>query len=412
MVNFVQQSINTYNINNSKVSTNNIRRAFIPNLNNQKQDIYFKGLSKPYNMSKAKKQEDIPEDANIFLFNCKSTVNLPEGRSAKECILTDKGFGFWARFFGSDDANKMLLKNNDVEYAHGDLTGEKKTCGVIEVDNSNVNQIENVTMVRLKNNANVNFIDNVDEIDAFDSTMGDVKIKGAIHLNGNTKSDKLKAYTVVTYPGDIVNNSESNFLACKEDINQPDTYSQVNNANASIAADITQAKIGTLKTGDLIFNNSQGNHVEANYGVEFNNSVVDYLKIGTVKRMSGCKIKKFDLINTGNDIKFYDKVQIDELNLSNDEAKLFIIPKPSWGEKSNNYIKTLNIKNDYKCPSPRPRIKIQGPINIDKVVFYNNFGVLEVTQKENHEKPIYVVNGIVKYNVPTEPIPDCDDLDI
>lgn len=411
MVNFVQPNINVnysknYNITNHYINNSLLHKTAPQN------DLFFKGLSKPYNLSKAKKQEDIPDDANIFLFNCKNTVNLPEGRSAKECILSDKGFGFWSKFFNGEDGNKMLLKKNDVEYAHGDLTDDNRTCGIIEVDNSNVNQIDNVTNVRLKNNANVNFIDKVDEIDAFDSTMGDVSIKGAIHLNGNTKSDKLKAFTVVAYPGDKIGKVESTFLACKENLNKSNTFSEVDDAYAESGADITQGKIKKLKTKDLIFNNSLGGEIDAAYGIEFNNSAVDHLKLNCVKKMTGCKIKKFDLNNTSNELKFYDKVQIDELNLNNDESTFFIFPKQEWGEKTNNYIKTINIKTMPPYENPRPKLKIQGDIDIEKVVFHNSPGRLELTRAEDPDRKIKVINGYVKYNVPPDPVPDCDDLDL
>ncbi len=402
-------------INNSyRNNTTQIKSSITPSFSKAvKNDIFFKALNKPFKLANAKTIKDIPADANIFLFTCDSKVKLPEGRDAKECILSDKGVGFWTRFFSGDDANKMILKSNNVEYAHGDLASNRTTQGVIELDNANVNQIEKVSMVNLKNNSNVKFIDNVDNIDAFDSTMGDVKISGAIHLNGNTKSDSLKAYTVIAYPGDYIKKSHTNFLACKENKNKAGVYAIVDEAVANEGAEITQAKVGKLKAHDLIFNDSIGDHIEGDYGLEFNNSVVNYLKLGKIKKMEDCRIKKFDLDNTVTDLKLFGKIQIDELNLKNDEGTLFIFPKNTeFGEKVPNYIKHINIVNDYVCPNPRPKIKIQGPIDIERVEFCNNFGMLEVTRPEDPKKPIKIINGIIKYDAPEDPIPQVDDIDI
>ena len=378
-----------------------------------KQDVFFTSLNKPFKLAKAKSEKDIPDDANIFLFTSDAKVKLPEGRNAKECILSDKGFGFWTRFFGGEEANNMILKSNHVDYAHGDLTLNRTTRGQIEVDNADVNQIESVSMVILKNNANVKFINNVDNIDAYDSTMGDVKINDAIHLNGNTSSDFIKAYTIVAYPGDYIKNSDSNLLACKENKNKPGVYTVVDNAKAAMGAECTQANVGKLKAHDLIFKDSIGNDIQADCGLEFSNSVVNHLKLGTIKKMSDCKIKRFDLENTATDLKMYGKIQIDKLNLRNDEGTLFIFPKTTeFGEKIDNYIKEINIVNDYPCPNPRPKLKIQGPIDIDKVVFCNNFRMLEVTRPEDPKKPIKIINGIIKYDAPESPVPTIDDMDV
>ena len=403
-------NINTMSLHNSSCKVSGIYNKTNP----LKNDVFFKAsnLSKPYNLTKAKSQKDIPDDANIFLFTPKSSVYLPEGRSAKECILSDKGFGFWTKFFGGEEANTMRLKRNDVDYAHGDLIDERRVSGVIEVDDSKVNQIENVTMVKLKNNADVRFIDKVDELDAFDSNMGEVTVSGSIHLNGNTSSDKLRAYTVVAYPGDKIGDVKSNLLACKSDVNLPNRFTEIGNAVATEGAEVSQTKIKKLKTKDLMFNNSLGGDVEAVSALEFNNSVVDHLKLSCVKKMSGCKIKKFDFTNVGNELKLYDKIQIDELNLDNEESKLFVFPKTEWGNKSDSYIKNINIKTDVSCPNPRPKLKIQGDINIERVMFHNSPGVLELTRPKDPERPIKVINGIVTYNVPSEPVPEIDDLDV
>lgn len=378
-----------------------------------KQDVFFTALNKPYKLAKAKSEKDIPDDANIFLFTSDAKVKLPPGRDAKECILSDKGFGFWTRFFGGEEANGMVLKSNHVDYAHGDLTLNRRTKGLIEVDNAEVNQLENVTMVILKNNANVKFIDKVDNIDAFDSTMGNVNIEDAIHLNGNCKLDSIKAYTVIAYPGDYIKNSDTNLIACKENKNKPGVYTIVDNAKAAIGAEFTQAKVGKLKANDLIFNDSIGDDIEANCSLEFSNSVVNHLKLGAVKKMSDCKIKRFDLDNAATDLKMFGKIQIDQMNLRNDEGTIFIFPKTTeLGEKVDNYIKELNIVNDYPCPNPRPRIKIQGPIDIEKIEFKNNAGVIDITRPEDPNKPIKIINGYLNYDAPESPVPKIDDMDV
>ena len=409
MVNFVQSNISSHNSNRYNITNNYISRSHMLRTNVKQNDVFFRGLSKTYNLAKANKQEDIPDDANIFLFNCKTKVHLPEGRSAKECILTDKGFGFWAKFFGGEEANKMLLKKNDVEYAHGDLTGDRRTCGLIEVDNANVNQIDNVTNVVLKNNANVSYIDKVDELDAYDSTLGDVSIKGAIHLNGNTKSDNLKAYTVIAYPGDKINTVKSQFIGLKPNINDVNAYSEVKDVIADLGADITQAKVDNLKTKDLIFNDSIGKNIDAIYGVDFKNSVVDYLKLAVVKKMSGCKINKFDLTGSSPNLKLYDKVQINEFNIKNDELNLFVFPKRDLGEGTNNYIKRINIDSP---EDSYPKIKIQGDIDIDIIEFKNQPGTVDMTKSKNPKKPIKVINGFLNYDAPLSQVPEIDDLDV
>ena len=110
----------------------------------------------------------------------------------------------------------------------------------------------------------------------------------------STSSDKLRAYTVVAYPGDKIGDVKSNLLACKSDVNLPNRFTEIGNAVATEGAEVSQTKIKKLKTKDLMFNNSLGGDVEAVSALEFNNSVVDHLKLSCVKKMSGCKIKKFD----------------------------------------------------------------------------------------------------------------------
>ena len=397
---------------NERSLKNNLHKGNIKQTLPLKQDTFFGGLNKPYNMSKAKSSKDIPEDANIFLFNCDNKLSIPEDREIKECILTDKGFGFWKRLAGGEDGNSMLLKNNNVEYAHGDLTENHRTFGLIEADNSNVKQIEGVTMLRLKNNSKVDFINQVDNMDAFDSTIGDATVKKAIHLNGNCNADNLKAFTVIAYPGDKIDKISSNMLGCKSDENKTNEYVMVNEADVKEGTELSQAKINKLKTKDLIMNNSVAKEIDAAYGLQVNNAAIDHLKLARVVNLTNCKINKFDLLDASSGVKFNDKTQIEEFNIYDDVAKLFFFPKDEWGNKTNNYIKKINITEQEGCIYQNPKLKIQGDINIDTVEFKFRPGLLELTGDENPNKRIKVINGFIKFNVPKEKPPEEDDIEI
>lgn len=400
-----------YNRVNERKLKNSVNKGYQKHTLPLKQDAFFCGLNKPYNMSNAKTVNDIPEDANIFLFNCDNKLSIPEDREIKECILTDKGFSFWKRLTNGEDGNLMKLKNNNVEYAHGDLVENHTTYGVIEANNSNIKQIEGVTMLRLKNNSKVDFINKIDNMDAFDSTIGEASIKNSIHLNGNCKADNLEAFTVIAYPGDIIDKISSNMLGCKSDENKPDKYVIVNEANIKEGTELSQTKINKLKTKDLIMNNAVAKEIDAAYGLQIDNAAVDYLKLARVVNLTNCKLKKFDLLDTSSGVKFNDKIQIDELNIYDDTAKLFFFPKDEWGNKTNNYIKKINVTEQEGCIYHDPKLKIQGDIDIDTVEFKFRPGLLELTRPEDPKKHIKVINGFIRYNAPKDVPPQEDDIE-
>ncbi len=396
---------------NERSLKNNLHKGNIKQTLPLKQDTFFSGLNKPYNMSKAKSSKDIPEDANIFLFNCDNKLSIPPDREIKECILTDKGFGFWKRLADGEDGNIMKLKNNNIEYAHGDLTENHRTFGVIEVDNSNVKQIEGVTMLRLKNNSRVGYINQIDEMDAFDSTIGDATVKNAIHLNGNCSANNLKAFTVIAYPGDKIDKISSNMLGCKSDENKPNEYVIVNEANVEEGTELSQVKINKLKTKDLMMNNAVAKDIDAAYGLQIENAAVDHLKLARVVNLTNCKLKTFDLLDAASGVKFNNKIQIDEFNIYDDVAKLFFFPKDEWGNKTNNYIKKINVTEQEGCIYGDPKLKIQGDIDIGTIEFKYRPGVLELTRNYDPNKHIEVINGSVKYNAPKDKPPEEDDIE-
>lgn len=407
-VNSYPNAISTAGVNRLKAVNNRVCTA---NTIPMKNDVFFCGLNKPFNLSDVKKSEDIPKDANIFLFNCNNKLSIPEDQDIKECIITDKGFNFWRQLLSSDDTNTMRLKNNTVEYAHGDLTSRSRTRGVIELDNSNVRQIEGVTMVRLKNNSKADFIDKVNDIDAFDSKIGEAKIENAIHMNGNCEAGSLSAYTVISYPGDKIGKIKTNLLGCKGDSNKPDSYNVVDEVVADEAAEITQTRINKIKTKNLVLNNTIAKEVDANSCMFFNNGVVDHFKVAAVDKMTDSKINRFDLTNARQGVKFYDNVQIEELNLYDDVAQLFFFPKTQWGNKTNNYINKITVQKEEGCIFGNPKLRIQGDVDVGMVEFRDGTGLVELTRPENPEKPIRVINGYIKYDVPKIEPPKFEDAD-
>lgn len=380
-----------------------------------KNDVFFKGLNKTFTLSKAKSLKDIPKDANIFIFDCKNKLTIPSEQEIKECIITDKNLGFWKKMTVGEDGNVMKLKNNTVEYAHGDITDKKRTCGVIDANNSKINQIENVNTVNLKNNSDVGYIDNVGYINAYNSKIGTANAEHVITLNGDCEADSLSAkYTVAIYPGDKVNKASGIWVACKSDASTPYKYSIIHDLDAAEGAEISQAKVtGKAKTKDLIIDNAIANEVEAAYALTFNNSVVDNLKLANVNKMTDSKINKFDLYFANNGVRFENKVQINELKIHDDNSKLFFFPKKEWGKNTDNYIKKIIIGNDNDSYilSGKPTIKIQGDINIDTIIFKQGTGKVEVVGPQKTEKPINVINGYIKYDAPKEIPPTNEDFD-
>ena len=408
--------INSYSNNivlpknhNSLASYRHIRTS--PAVN----DVFFSGYNKTFKLSRAKSIKDIPKDANIFLFDSKNKLTIPPEQQIKECIITDKELGFWKKMTIGEEGNVMKLKNNTVEYAHGDITDKGRTCALIEADNSNIKQIEGVESINLRNNSNVDYIDNVGYLNAYDSNIGVANVEHGIHLNGNCNADKLNAkYSVTITPGDTVNKATGTWVACKGDINMPEKYSIIDKIEASEGAEITQAKVtGKAKTKDIIVDNAIANEIEADYALSFNNSVVENLKLANVNKMTDSKINKFDLRFANNGVRFENKVQINELNLHDDNSKLFFFPKTQWGEKTDNYIKKIIVgkEKDYYLFSDKPTLKIQGDINIGAIVFKDGTGKVEVVGPQKTEKPIKVINGYIKYDAPKEIPPTNEDFD-
>lgn len=413
-VSFHANNINMPQIKNSGASSSTLNTRYTPKIKN---DVFFKGLNKVCTLSKVKSLKNIPKDANIFIFDCNNKLSIPSNQQIKECIITDKNLGFWKRMTVGEDANVMKLKDNTVEYAHGDITDKKRTCGIIDANNSKIKQVENVDKVNLNNNSEINYIDNVGYINAKDSKIGTAKAEHVIELNGNCEADSLDAnYTVVITPGDRVNKASGIWVACKSDINTPDKYSIVHEINAAEGAELSQTKVtGKAKTKDLMMDNAIANEVEADYALSFNNSVVDNLKLANVNKMTDSKINKFDLYFANNGVRFENKVQINELKIHDDNSKLFFFPKTEWGEKTDNYIKKIIIgkdnENDSFLFNDKPTLKIQGDINIDTIIFKEGTGKVEVVGPQKTEKPINVINGYVKYNAPKEVAPTNEDFD-
>lgn len=413
-VSFHANNINMPQIKNSGASSSTLNTRYTQKIKN---DVFFKGLNKVCTLSKVKSLKNIPKDANIFIFDCNNKLSIPSNQQIKECIITDKNLGFWKRMTVGEDANVMKLKDNTVEYAHGDITDKKRTCGIIDANNSKIKQVENVDKVNLNNNSEINYIDNVGYINAKDSKIGTAKAEHVIELNGNCEADSLDAnYTVVITPGDRVNKASGIWVACKSDINIPDKYSIVHEINAAEGAELSQTKVtGKAKTKDLMMDNAIANEVEADYALSFNNSVVDNLKLANVNKMTDSKINKFDLYFANNGVRFENKVQINELKIHDDNSKLFFFPKTEWGEKTDNYIKKIIIgkdnENDSFLFNDKPTLKIQGDINIDTIIFKEGTGKVEVVGPQKTEKPINVINGYVKYNAPKEIAPTNEDFD-
>ena len=289
---------NIANINYSQYNSENINsRKGTPFIKTvpMKNDVFFSGFNKVFRMDKARSLKDIPEDANIFLFSCKSKFSLPEGREAKECILTDKGISFWDKFLNGEEANVMKLKNNKVDYIHGDLSDSGVVCGLIDADNSQINQIENISHVKLKNNSAAKLITGADEINISNSMVGTANVKKVIESQGNMIAEDIKGFNIITTPGDKIEKAVASFINCLQAPDTPNKYTKIANAEATMGANISQAKIKELKTKDLVLKDSVVENLDAEACLEFENSVVHNFKIDTIRSLTGCKSKNFYL---------------------------------------------------------------------------------------------------------------------
>ena len=158
-------------------------------------------------------------------------------------------------------------------------------------------------------------------------------------------------------------------------------------------------------------NNSVAKEIDAAYGLQINNAAIDHLKLARVVNLTNCKINTFDLLDASSGVKFNDKTQIDEFNIYDDVAKLFFFPKDEWGNKTNNYIKKINVTEQEGCIYGDPKLKIQGDIDIGTIEFKFRPGVLELTRDDDPNKRIKVINGSVTYNAPKDAPPEEDDIE-
>jgi len=391
----------------------NTSSCWLPTTKELKKDVFFKGINKSFVMENAKSSKDVPEDANIFIFSRKSKLGLPEGREAKECILTEKGFSFLKKFFKSEDDNTLKLKNNKVDYVHGDFNDGACVCGVVDADNSEINQIENIAIVNLKNGTDVKLIDNVEELTVSDSKVDTANVKWVIKLNGNSEANKLKAHNLSVQPGNKVGEINSMFFTCKEDMNNPDKYAEIQTVLAEEGAEVSQSKINSLKTKQLMLKDSKINNLYAEDCMRFENSVIDNFETYNVREMRGAKINKMYLKGVEPVLSLHDKTQIENLTIKDSVAQIFVYPKKDWDKPVDNYIKKIKIESDfYDTPDQTPRLKIQGNIDVDEVVFAKKPGMVEMTKKENPSKHIKVINGYIKYNVPMQQPPQIEDIDV
>ncbi|MGN1152579.1 MAG: hypothetical protein ACI4S3_00985 [Candidatus Gastranaerophilaceae bacterium] len=379
------------------------------NLSQRNNDVFFGALNKKFVMSKAKSVKDIHSDANIFIFSCKNKVNLPEGRYAKECILTEKGFGFWKKFFGGNEANTVNLKCNTVGYVHGEATDMDKTCGILNANNCKISQIDNISNVRLTNHSNIGFVNQVDELNVQNSKVMSVNDVKLLNIEGNSQVDNISVNNISTAPGTKIKKVSSENLLCKADPNSPDKYTEIGEADIQNGAEIYQSKIKNLKTKELIIKDSLVDNLQAEGCLEFDNSVVKNLDIYDIKKISNCKASNILLKGYDPEICLHGKTQIDNFNIKGSNVKFFVFPKKEWDKPVDNYIKKINILSEY-AESEKPRVKIQGDIDIDTIEFVKDSGIVEMTIPEIPEKRINVINGFIKYGSPLEEVPKLEDL--
>lgn len=400
------------NINNNRNNKVSSPRITISNPD-LKKDMFFNGINKVFTLSKAKSENDIPKDANIFIFDYKTKLKIPPEQNIKECILSDKNIGFWKSLSLSEDDLSIKLKDNNVEYAHGDVSNPRKpTYGIIELDNSYVKQIAGVTKVRLKNNSKADYIDNVDGVHVFDSKVGTIKTMGHVLIGkGGYVENSTANFGTYIYPEAKANKVTGDLIICYGDDEHTDLYSEINELTTDGDANINQSKIKDLNAGDLTLKNSVADHAKANYALEFSNNVIDHLELGDVVKMSDTKVRRFDLKNCTKGLCLEGKIQIDELNIYDDDVKLFFYPKSEWGKKNDNYIKRINVAaNNPKLQySDKPVLRLQGDMNIGTVVFENGTGKVEVVGPKAG-KLQRVINGFAKYNMPKIKPPDPDEI--
>jgi len=370
----------------------NIQNNYV-NLIPLKSDIFFNGMKKTYDMDKAKTEGDIPKDANIFITSPKTKVKFPIGFNANEIIQTTKGMSWLDRQFSGDDSNKINLQDAEIGYVHG-LPSEKKNIGCLELDNTNVDQVENIPKVTLNNNSHVNYINDVGTVIARDSSAGIVSAKSLYVPSPGSKFEEVNVYSL-NCPPDVTKDSN--------------TYTEITNVNATGGVGIDQVRVtGDLTTPQLTMTNSFANNVKASYCTEFKNSEVKNMTLANVKKLDGCKADKLNLSGVDTAVIFDNRTQIKELNIQNGTAKLFITKEKEWDKPLNNYIKKINVSTN-KYLGGIPLVKIQGGINVEEINFVDTPGIVEFTKGEKYCPNVKINNGTAKYGVPTEvPVDDND----
>lgn len=412
----MEKMISTYNIGYApcinqkegvKYSNNITNNA----LNHSKGDVFFRAMNKAFIMSKAKTVKDIPNDANIFIFSCKNKLNFPEGRSAKECILTEKGFGFWKRFFGGNEANTVNLKRNNVGYIHGEATDSGVICGNLNISACKVDQIENISNVLVANRSNVGFVNQVDELAVKNSKVTNVNDVKRLTVEGTSRVDNVSVYNVSLVPGTKVKKLSSENLLCSADPNSPNKYTEIDEADIQNGAEIYQSKIKKIKTKELIIKDSVVDNLNVEGCLEFDNSVVKNFEIYDIKKLSDCKATNILLKGYDPEICMYGKTQIDNFDIKGSNVKLFVFPKKEWDKPVDNYIKKVKVLSEY-AETETPKVRIQGDINIGSVEFEKNPGIVEMTipEPENPHKRINVINGYIRYNCPVQEVPKNEEI--
>jgi len=245
------------------------------------------------------------------------------------------------------------------------------------------------------------------------SNVDNAVVYETICMDGKSRLNKANAYTVMSHPGDKLGEITAKFVTCKPNNDKPDKYTQADKIIALQAAELNQTITREVDTTDLILKDSIAHRVKADSGVEFSNSVIDSLTIGGIKRMTNCKIGDCEIKAPSNRLKLYDKIQIDNLALNDNDARIFAFPKTAWGVKQDNYIKNIIVKN-YSFDDKKPVVRIQGDIGISTIEFKEGPGIVKLTRSESEDpkKNINVINGVAIYDSPEEEVPLYDDLDI
>src|SRR5574344_1861666 len=216
-------NVNFSTINNSKLNssnnvvTNNVKLSSINN------DVFFKGDNKTYELKKARTPRDIPSDAKIFVSGAKDRVKYPKGFKANEIRQTMDGMRWIERTLQDDDANILNLEDATI----GKVKGiGSKFRGCINVQNSKIDQLENFPNIEITDNSDINSINNVERLKAYDSKLGDItNLKGVAEVY-NCNIDSAKGFNLILHDGSKIKEAKTKIFSsapCED----PDSYNQI-----------------------------------------------------------------------------------------------------------------------------------------------------------------------------------------